>query len=143
MARGRRSERRGEQPLTTAQRLGSIVKSARDIMRKDKGLSGELDRLPMLVWVMFLKFLDDTERIRETEAQIRGERFSPAIEPPYRWRDWAADPGGISGPELIGFINNDEAVRPDGKRGPGLFAYLRNLHGLEGRDRRDVIAEVF
>lgn len=146
MARGRRSRERGEggdRSLTTAQRLGSIVKSARDIMRKDKGLSGELDRLPMLVWVMFLKFLDDTERIRETEAQIRGERFVAAIERPYRWRDWAADPGGISGPELIGFINNDEAVRPDGVRGPGLFAYLRNLHGSEGRDRRDVIAEVF
>jgi type I restriction enzyme M protein len=35
-------------PLTTAQQLGSIIKSARDIMRKDKGLSGDLDRLPML-----------------------------------------------------------------------------------------------
>ncbi len=30
-------------------------------MRKDKGLSGDLDRLPMLTWVMFLKFLDDGE----------------------------------------------------------------------------------
>ena len=30
-------------------------------MRKDKGLNGDLDRLPMLTWVMFLKFLDDGE----------------------------------------------------------------------------------
>jgi type I restriction enzyme M protein len=45
--------------LTTAQRLNSIIKSCRDIMRKDKGLNGDLDRLPMLTWVMFLKFLDD------------------------------------------------------------------------------------
>ncbi len=37
-----------EQPMTTAQQLGSIVKSARQIMRKDKGLSGDLDRLPIL-----------------------------------------------------------------------------------------------
>ncbi|MEI6207355.1 MAG: hypothetical protein WCP20_11265 [Desulfuromonadales bacterium] len=36
------------QPQTTAQQLGSIVKSSRDIMRKDKGLSGDIDRLPML-----------------------------------------------------------------------------------------------
>ncbi len=34
--------------LTTAQQLSSIIKSARDIMRKDKGLNGDLDRLPML-----------------------------------------------------------------------------------------------
>jgi type I restriction enzyme M protein len=30
---------------TTTQSLGSLLKSARDIMRKDKGLNGDLDRL--------------------------------------------------------------------------------------------------
>src|SRR3978361_571366 len=98
-------------PLTTAQRLGSVVKSARDIMRKDKGLNGDLDRLPGLTWIMFLKFLDEIERTREDEAQLAGERFQPAIEPPYRWRDWAAHDDGITGDELIAFINNDEAMR--------------------------------
>jgi len=34
---------------TTAQSLGELLKSARDIMRKDKGLNGDLDRLPMLM----------------------------------------------------------------------------------------------
>ncbi len=130
-------------PLTTAQRLGSIVKSARDIMRKDKGLNGDLDRLPMLTWIMFLKFLDDMEQIREDEASVRGETFQPTIEPPYRWRDWAAKDDGITGNELISFVNNDEAMRPDGTRGPGLFAYLRSLQGGEGGGRRDVIATVF
>src|SRR5437879_3856106 len=110
-------------------------------MRKDKRLSGDLDRLPMLTWVLFLKFLDDMENVREEEANVAGKRFRPAIEPPYRWRDWAAKPDGITGPELIAFINQDEAVRPDGKKGPGLFAYLRSLRSANG-DRRDVIAAV-
>ncbi|MGD0088430.1 MAG: class I SAM-dependent DNA methyltransferase, partial [Planctomycetota bacterium] len=127
---------------TTAQKLGSIVKSARDIMRKDKGLSGDLDRLPMLTWVMFLKFLDDMEQIREEEAKLAGKRFKPAIEKPYRWRDWAAKPDGITGGELIAFINQEEARLPDGGKGPGLFAYLRALQSSNG-DRRDVIATVF
>ena len=131
------------EPLTTAQRLGSLIKSARDIMRKDKGLNGDLDRLPMLTWIMFLKFLDDLERVRETEAAVAKERFRPTIEQPYRWRDWAAKPDGITGDELIAFVNNDEAVRPDGNRGAGLFAYLRGLQGANGGDRRDVIASVF
>src|ERR1700741_1096595 len=130
-------------PLTTAQALGSLIKSARDIMRKDKGLNGDLDRLPMLTWIMFLKFLDDMEQIRETEAALRGEKFRPAIEPPYRWRDWAANEQGISGEELIRFVNQEEAVRPDGKKGDGLFAYLRGLQSAAGADRRDVIATVF
>ena len=42
---------------TTAQSLGALIKSARDIMRKDKGLNGDLDQLPMLTWIMFLKSL--------------------------------------------------------------------------------------
>jgi len=129
--------------LTTAQKLGSLVKSARDIMRKDKGLNGDLDRLPMLTWIMFLKFLDDQEQLREDEAILKGEPFRPTIAPPYRWRDWANALGGLTGPELISFINNDEAMRSDGTRGPGLFAYLRSLGDSGPRDRRKVIATVF
>ena len=79
------------QETTTAQSLGSLIKSARDIMRKDKGLNGDFDRLPMLTWIMFLKFLDDLELQREEEAKLAGKKFQPAIDPPYRWRDWAAN----------------------------------------------------
>jgi type I restriction enzyme M protein len=132
-----------QQPMSTAQQLGSIIKSCRDIMRKDKGLNGDLDRLPMLTWVMFLKFLDDMEMIRAEEISLAGKRFRPIIEAPYRWRDWAAKEDGVTGDDLIAFINNDEAKGPDGKRGPGLFAYLRSLQGTNGGDRRDVIAAVF
>jgi type I restriction enzyme M protein len=123
--------------------MASIIKSARDTMRRDKGLNGDLDRLPMLTWVMFLKFLDDMEKEREIEAAMAGKRFRPAVEAPYRWRDWAAREDGITGDELIAFINQDEAVRPDGTKGPGLFAYLRNLQSTNGGDRRDTIARVF
>ena len=34
-------------------------------------------------------------------------------------------------------------MRPDGKKGPGLFAYLRTLSSSNGDNRRDVIATVF
>src|SRR2546421_7823034 len=97
----------------------------------------------MLTWIMFLKFLDDLELQREEEAKLAGKKFQRAIDPPYRWRDWAAKETGITGPELISFVNNDEAMRPDGKKGDGLFAYLRGLQGAAGGDRRDVIATVF
>lgn len=129
-------------PQTTAQQLASLTKSCRDLMRKDKGLNGDLDRLPLLTWIMFLKFLDDMERVREEEAKLKGKKFRRAIDPPYRWRDWAADPQGMTGDALTAFINHDEAVRPDGKREAGLFAYLRGLESSNG-DRRDVIATVF
>lgn len=128
---------------TTAQQLSSIIKSSRQIMRKDKGLSGELDRLPVLTWIMFIKFLDDLEKQQETKAILQGKVYKPAIAKPYRWRDWAEVEGGITGDELIAFLNLESAVLPDGKTGPGLFTYLRSLEGAEGGDRRDVIATVF
>ena len=137
------------QSPTTAQSLGALLKSARDIMRKDKGLNGDLDRLPMLTWIMFLKFLDDLEIQREGEAKLATKKFKPAIEPPYCWRDWAAKSDGITGDELLAFINNEETVVPQWpingktKRGPGLFRYLRTLTSSNGDDRRDVVTTVF
>ena len=92
---------------------------------------------------MFLKFLDDLEIQREDESKLAGKKSKPAVEPPYRWRDWAAKSDGITGDELLGFINQDECARPDGKRGAGLFVYLRSLTSSNGDNRRDVIATVF
>ncbi len=51
----------------------------------------------MLTWIMFLKFLDDMERVREEEAKLEGKRFRPAIEPAYRWRDSCAGRRGRRG----------------------------------------------
>jgi type I restriction enzyme M protein len=143
---------RAKTPDTSPQRLSSVVKSVRDIMRKDKGLNGDADRLPMLTWMMFLKFLDDLERTHEAEATINGRAYRALIEEPYRWRNWASPTQESlfekkfippTGDDLIAFINNDETNLPNGTRGPGLFAYLRALQGESAVDRRSVIATVF
>ena len=92
--------RRPTPPRTTPQaKLAAVIKSARDAMRKDAGLNGDLDRIPQLAWLLFLKAFDGLEQI-----EPRGHRrrtFRPAIEPPYRWRDWAADPNGPTGDALL------------------------------------------
>jgi len=137
-------DKKTDKSMTTAQDLGAIVRSSRQIMRKDKGLNGDLDRLPVLTWIMFLKFLDDLENIRETKAILNSKEFTPAIESPYRWRDWAAIEGSITGQELISFINNETTIRPDGTEGKGLFTYLKDLTGSdETIDRCSVISVVF
>jgi type I restriction enzyme M protein len=140
----REKKQKIKQPQSTAQQIGSLIKSARDIMRKDKGLSTDIDRLPLLTWIMFLKFLDDMEQIEESKAAMKGEKYRMALEAPYRWRDWAAREDGMTGPELLAFINQDETVLPNGKKGPGLLAYLRDLTGGNGAARRRrIIANVF
>jgi len=128
-------------PRTTAQRLGSLLKSARDTMRKDKGLNGDLDRLPLLTWLMFLKFLDDHETTAETAAALSRKKYRPTIDPPYRWRDWAAA-GAATGDELLKFVTAEETTRPDATTGPGLVPYLRGFVGSADPKRR-VVGEVF
>ncbi len=136
--------KRAKSPLTTRDNLSALIGSARKILRKDKGLNGDVDRLPLLTWVMFLKFLDDLEVVHAQEAELDGKPYHPIIEAPYRWRDWAAREDGVSGDELLAFINQDECHRADGSRGAGLFAYLRGLAGSgEKGSQREVIANVF
>jgi type I restriction enzyme M protein len=108
--------------------LAAAIKTARDVMRKDAGLNGDLDRTPQLAWLLFLKAFDDLERKR----QVTERHFRPAIEAPYRWRDWAADPiSGRTGQALLDFVNGR------------LLPYLRGLRGVGTHDARDILAGVF
>jgi len=107
--------------------LTAVIKSAREAMRKDAGLNGDLDRIPQLAWLLFLKAFDGLEESRE----VTEDRFRPAIESPFRWRDWADDPNGPTGEALLKFVN--------GK----LLPYLRGLSGTGAHDPRDVVAAVF
>lgn len=136
--------RKTKAALTTRENLSALIGTARKILRKDKGLNGDVDRLPLLTWVMFLKFLDDLEIVHEEESDLDGKPYQPIIEAPYRWRDWAAREDGIAGDELLAFIGQDTAVRADGSKGKGLFAYLRGLGGQgEKGSQREVVADVF
>src|SRR3989304_3824435 len=124
---GRRRENTSV-PLTAKAQLSAATKRARDIMRKEAGLNGDLDRIPQLSWIMFLKCFDDMEQRRE----VTEKKYRRAIEPPYRWRDWAADPDrGRTGEALLKFANDE------------LFSYLRGLTGTGAGDARDVLAAVF
>ena len=82
-----KTPRKAKAPLTTRDNLSALIGSARQILRKDKGLNGDVDRLPLLTWVMFLKFLDDLEIVHAEEAELDGKGYRPIIEAPYRWRD--------------------------------------------------------
>lgn len=127
---------------TPAQRLSGIIKTCRNTMRKDKGMNGDGDRLPMLTWIMFLKFLDDNENLQETQAVLKNKKYKAAIGEPYRWRDWAKDKN-LTGDDLLSFINNEKVKLADGKERTGLLYYLRGLQSETGTERKDVIATVF
>ena len=52
-----------------AQTLRSTIKSSRDLMRKDEGLSSDVERLPQFSWMLFLKCFHDHEVKREKKSK--------------------------------------------------------------------------
>jgi len=82
--------------------LSAIIKSVQDIMRQDAGVDGDAQRISQLVWMIFLKVFD----AKEEEWEIFDDGYTPIIPEGLRWRDWAADDEGITGDELLDFVNN-------------------------------------
>ncbi|MFI0418654.1 class I SAM-dependent DNA methyltransferase [Spongiactinospora sp. 9N601] len=113
-----------KQDTTSRARLSAVIKSARDIMRKDAGLNGDLDRLPLLSWLLFLRSFDALE----AEREVFGE--DPIIKPEYRWRAWADDET-FTGAELLAFVN--------GKLLPELASMRSDVPG----DPRNILGQVF
>jgi type I restriction enzyme M protein len=103
--------------------ITTTIKSIQDIMRKDVGVDGDAQRISQIVWMIFLKIFDD----RETEKELMDEHYRSPIPEKLRWRNWAADPEGMTGDELLDFVNND------------LFKKLKNLTVTSNGDKRALL----
>ncbi len=83
--------------------IGTLIKTIQDIMRKDVGVDGDAQRISQIVWLLFLKIFND----REEEWQLTIPDYKTPLQSRYRWQSWAKDPEGITGEELIDFVNNE------------------------------------
>ena len=106
--------------------VGTLVKSIQNIMRKDVGVDGDAQRISQLCWIFFLKIIDDQDQ----ELELLDEGYRSPVPAALRWRNWAADPEGITGEELLGFVNGD------------LFPQLKELPIRSG-PRASVVRDVF
>ena len=108
--------------------ISTTVKTIQDIMRKDAGVDGDAQRISQLVWMIFLKIFDD----REAEYELLEDDYRSPIPEGLRWRNWAADPEGMTGDALLDFVDN------------ALFKSLKNLSlGPEADPRGFVVRAVF
>ena len=83
--------------------IGTLIKTIQDIMRKDVGVDGDAQRISQIVWLLFLKIFND----REEEWQLTILDYKTPLQSRYRWQSWAKDPEGVTGEELIDFVNNE------------------------------------
>ena len=106
----------------------NTVKAIQDIMRQDSGVDGDAQRISQLCWMFFLKIIDDQDQ----ELELLDSEYRSPIPKKYRWRAWAANPEGITGDELLAFINGE------------LFPSLKGLStSTKATDRRRVVKDVF
>ena len=124
--------------LNTPQSLNAYIKSICDIMRRS-GRAGALQYVPELTWMLFVRILDEKEQREEERAKAVSAEFTPSLEYPYRWRDWAAPDGkkrkelqeGTLG-QFMNFVDSD------------LLPTLRRLKDKPGAtSRQKVISEIF
>jgi type I restriction enzyme M protein len=78
--------------------------------------------------MFFLKILDD----QDAQLELMDTSYTPPLPEELRWSKWAADPEGITGDELLGFINGT------------LFPKLKDLSlaGVQAHRKR-VVRSVF
>lgn len=100
------------------------LKNIDDILWKDPGCGSELDYVEQSSWILFLKYLDDLEKDKETEAKLAGKKYHYILAPEYRWEAWAAPKTSagkidhqkvLSGDDLKDFVDHK------------LFPYLKKF----------------
>lgn len=107
--------------------LSGIIKTIRNLMRGDKGINGDAQRIEQMGWMIFLKIFDD----KDIEMELLDDAYVSPIPAELQWRNWAADDEGITGDALLGFVDKT------------LFPTLRNLAPGAANKRAMLVREIF
>lgn len=107
--------------------ITGVLEAVRKIMWQDSGLNGDAQRLEQLGWMLFLKVFCDKDK----ELELFDDTYESPIPKPYRWENWAADDEGLTGDELLEFVDRK------------LFPALRDLDLSTGNQRAVIVHEVF
>jgi type I restriction enzyme M protein len=121
------STQAGKKMYRTMAEISSAIKSARDVMRKDAGLNGDLDRLPQLSWLLLLRAF--SERVDGFHS-ARNPEYEPTLDKDHQWDTWAGNKE-FTGDSFLNFVNDD------------LLPYLRALKGTSNVDPRSIISAIF
>ena len=81
--------------------VSSSIKTIQKIMRQDRGLNGDAQRIEQMAWMFFLKIMDDQDQ----QLELINSNYKPPLPEELRWKSWAQNPEGITGDELLDFVN--------------------------------------
>ena len=105
--------------------LATLIKRLQDVMRKDPGVDGDVQRLNQFVWMIFLKIFDYKEEENELD-----DNYKPVIPEGYRWRDWANPLKDDGTPDVKNQLTGDDLIKyVDGKLIPVLKGDAIDVNG--------------
>ena len=107
--------------------ISGIVKSIQNTMWNDTGLNGDAQRIEQLGWMLFFKIFSDKDK----ELEILQPDYTSPIPDEFHWDEWAGDDEGITGDELLEFVDHK------------LFPALKNIDISSGNKRAYIVHEVF
>lgn len=115
-------------------------KNIDDILHTDSGCATELDYVEQTSWILFLKYLDDLDETKKTEAALAGKKYEYILSAEYRWNVWACPKNSsgkldhnkaLDGDDLNDFVNLK------------LFPYLKKFRSEESDTIEYKIGEIF
>jgi len=63
-------------------------KNIDNVLRQDSGCATELDYIEQTSWILFLKYLDDLEETKKTDAELAGKKYSYILKKEFQWDEW-------------------------------------------------------
>ncbi len=118
------------------------LKNIDDALHRDAGSATELDYIEQTSWILFLKYLNDLEKDKDTEAKLANKVYQYILDPKFRWDTWACPKTStgkldhqkaLSGDDLKDFVDGE------------LFPYLKKFkYSAESPDTIEYkIGEIF
>jgi type I restriction enzyme M protein len=97
-----------------AGKLEQSFKRIDQILYND-GIGSHGDYIEQISWILFLKYLEDLEKRRQTDAALNNKKIEPILKPEFAWGTWASpknDKGekdvtkALVGKDLVEFVDD-------------------------------------
>lgn len=118
--------------------IRTAFKRIDNILFEDAGTNGANDYMAQMSWILFLKYLDDLEDTRKTEAVFHDQPYEPLFKDEFQWDNWAAPKHDNGKPDISRQMTGDDLMDFVNLK---LFPYLKSFKSVEN-DPKSLIYKI-
>jgi len=107
-----------------ASKMQNEFKRIDNVLYEDAGTNGANDYMAQMSWILFLKYLDDLEDIRQQEAVFSSKTYEPLFKKEFQWDNWAAPKKADGSPDLSAQLVGQDLIEFVNQK---LFPYLNEF----------------